>query len=230
MTSKLIVALDIDNKNNALHLIDKLDPALCALKIGSEMFTLWGPAFVKQLTNKGYKVFLDLKFHDIPHTVGRACKAGADLGVWMLNVHAAGGKEMMQAAVSALEPYGKERPLLIAVTVLTSFDEETLASTGVSKPLEQHVTDLAQLVKDSRLDGVVCSAYEVPLIKQRCGNTFITVTPGIRLPNNLSNDQVRIMTPKEAVAVGSDFLVIGRPITRSENPLLTIKEIINDME
>jgi len=229
MTSQLIVALDIDNKNEALDLVDTLDPLLCALKIGSEMFTLWGPTFVKQLINRGYKVFLDLKFHDIPHTVARACKAGAELGVWMLNVHASGGLEMMQAVVNALEPYGKDKPLLIGVTVLTSFNERSLLNTGISKPLLDHVIDLAQLTKKAGLDGVVCSAYEVKKIKQLCGNKFIAVTPGIRLSSNLPDDQSRVMTPKQAVAEGSDYLVVGRPITRAANPLHCVREIIHDM-
>jgi orotidine-5'-phosphate decarboxylase len=229
MTSRLIVALDLDNKNEALDLIDQLDPKLCTLKIGSEMFTLWGPEFVAQLIKKGFKVFLDLKFHDIPHTVARACKAGADLGVWMLNVHASGGMDMMNAAVAALEPYGKDKPLLIAVTVLTSFNELDLTSINVSKPLLEHASHLAQLAKKSGLDGVVCSAYEAKAIKQLCGQAFITVTPGIRLPGNSLDDQSRIMTPKQAIEAGSDFLVVGRPITRDSNPLRCVREILENI-
>ncbi len=226
MSSKLIVALDFSNKNDALDLIDKLDPGLCALKIGSEMFTLWGPVFVTQLINKGFKIFLDLKFHDIPNTVARACKASADLGVWMLNVHASGGLEMMDAAVKALEPYKKDKPILIAVTVLTSFKEENLLNIGINKSLTVQVEDLAQLAKKAGLDGVVCSALEVKKIKHLCGNNFLTVTPGIRLPGNALNDQSRIMTPKQASEEGSDYLVIGRPITNAINPHETINEIL----
>lgn len=226
MTPKLIVALDIDNKNEALDLIDQLDPASCTLKIGSEMFTLWGPIFVTQVINRGFKVFLDLKFHDIPHTVARACKAGAELGVWMLNVHASGGLEMMQAAVKALEPYGANRPILVAVTVLTSFAADDLVSIGVERPLLTHVGDLAQLANAAGLDGVVCSSYEVKKIKELCGQDFLTVTPGIRLPDNSSDDQSRIMTPKQAIDEGSDYLVIGRPITRASNPASSVREIL----
>ena len=166
MASKLIVALDFDNKNEALDLIDQLDPSLCALKIGSELFTLWGPAFVTLIINKGFKVFLDLKFHDIRNTVARACKAGADLGVWMLNVHASGGLEMMIAAIKALEPYGNEKPILIGVTVLTSFNQDELTRIGLTKSVLQHVCNLASLSKQAGLNGVVCSAYEVKMIKQ----------------------------------------------------------------
>lgn len=229
MTSRLIVAVDITKQNEALALIEQLDPSLCALKIGSELFTLWGPNFVKQLVNKGYNVFLDLKFHDIPHTVARACAASAELGVWMLNVHTAGGMQMMQAAVTALEPYGKDKPLLIGVTVLTSFNESTLRTTGITKPLAQHVGELAHLAKNSGLDGVVCSAFEVQAIKKLCGASFITVTPGIRLPHNLSDDQSRIMTPRQAIQEGSDYLVMGRPITRATHPLECVQQIIQDM-
>ena len=230
MTTNLIVALDFDNKNEALDLIDKLDPASCILKIGSEMFTLWGPVFVSQLIHRGFKVFLDLKFHDIPHTVARACKAAAELGVWMLNVHASGGFEMMRAAVDALEAYRANKPLLIAVTVLTSFSEKNLSDTGIEKPLLAHVGSLAQLAKAASLDGVVCSAYEVKKIKELCGQNFLTITPGIRLPYSSSDDQSRIMTPKQAIEEGSDYLVIGRPITRSTNPSHVIREILLSMK
>jgi orotidine-5'-phosphate decarboxylase len=147
----------------------------------------------------------------------------------MLNVHASGGTEMMQAAAKALEPYGKNRPLLLGVTVLTSFNAQTLMNTGITKSLLEHVTDLAQLTKNSGLDGVVCSAFEVKTIKQLCGNKFITVTPGIRLPGNLSDDQSRVMTPKQAINEGSDYLVVGRPITRANNPVHCVREIIQDM-
>lgn len=229
MTSKLIVALDYENKDEALDLIDQLDPNSCAVKIGNEMFTLWGPVFVTQVINRGFKVFLDLKFHDIPNTVARACKAAAELGVWMLNVHASGGLEMMQAAVNALISYKKNKPILIAVTVLTSFSNENLNDIGVDKPLLTQVGNLAQLANTAGLDGVVCSAYEVQKIKELCGEQFLTVTPGIRLPGNAADDQSRIMTPKQASDAGSDYLVIGRPITRAENPANTVRDILLDM-
>jgi orotidine-5'-phosphate decarboxylase len=229
MTSKLIVALDFDNKNEAMDLIDQLDPSLCSLKIGSELFTLWGPTFVSQVIKQGFKVFLDLKFHDIPHTVARACKAGADLGVWMLNVHASGGLEMMQAAINALEPYGKDRPILIGVTVLTSFNQSELNRIGLIKSVLQQVCDLASLTKQAGLDGVVCSAYEVKIIKQLCGPNFLTITPGIRPPTSAADDQSRIMTPKQAIEEGSDYLVVGRPITRSSNPIDVVHAITHDI-
>lgn len=229
MTSKLIVALDFENKDDALDLIDQLDPNSCAVKIGNEMFTLWGPVFVTQVINRGFKVFLDLKFHDIPNTVARACKAAAELGVWMLNVHASGGLEMMQAAVKALDPYKKNKPILIAVTVLTSFADKDLNDIGVDKPLLTQVGNLAQLANTAGLDGVVCSAYEVQKIKELCGEQFLTVTPGIRLPGNAADDQSRIMTAKQASDAGSDYLVIGRPITQAENPVNTVRDILLDL-
>lgn len=229
MTSKLIVALDFDNQNNALNLIDKLEPTSCALKVGSEMFTLFGTQFVKQLVDRHFKVFLDLKFHDIPNTVAKACKAGADLGVWMMNVHASGGFDMMNAAKKALEPFGTDRPLLIAVTVLTSFNEGELSNIGINLPILEQVSNLALLTKKAELDGVVCSAHEVSAIKGACGTEFITVTPGIRLSNNSKDDQSRVMTPQEAIKEGSDYLVIGRPITQSLDPALVINDILKSI-
>ena len=225
MNPRLIVALDFENQNKALDLVSQLDPTLCALKVGSEMFTIWGVSFVKQLIARQFKVFLDLKFHDIPNTVAKACKASADMGVWMMNVHASGGFDMMQAAVNSISSYGSDKPLLIAVTVLTSFNENELNRIGVAKSLIDQVTDLASLARDSGLDGVVCSAHEVNSIKQRCGAEFITVTPGIRLPNSANDDQSRIMTPKKAIIEGSDYIVIGRPITSATNP----SEVVNDI-
>ncbi|HIG0327119.1 TPA: orotidine-5'-phosphate decarboxylase [Legionella pneumophila] len=229
MTPKLIVALDFDNQDNALQLVDKLDPDHCALKVGSELFTLLGPQFVKELVRREFKVFLDLKFHDIPNTVAKACHSAAELGVWMINVHAIGGLKMLQAAKESLKTYGQNRPLLIAVTVLTSFEEAELASVGVSNSLPEQATHLAMLAREAGLDGVVSSAYEVKIIKQKCGENFITVTPGIRLPNNLKNDQSRIMTPQQAIREGSDFLVIGRPITQASNPYEVVSALLRDL-
>jgi orotidine-5'-phosphate decarboxylase len=226
MTSKLIVALDFDNLNSACALVDVIDPTTCALKVGSEMFTLFGAAFVKQLITKGFKVFLDLKFHDIPNTVANACKACADLGVWMLNVHASGGFAMMQAASKALESYQAEAPILIAVTVLTSFKEDELASIGIHLSLKEEVKALALLAQSAGLSGVVSSAHEVKSIKKHCGQAFITVTPGIRTCRSEQNDQQRTMTPAEALLQGSDYLVIGRPVTQSLNPAAVIAEIL----
>ncbi|MCW8407626.1 orotidine-5'-phosphate decarboxylase [Legionella sp. PATHC035] len=230
MIPKLIVALDFDDEHAALSLIEKLDPKSCALKVGSELFTLFGTDFVKQLVKRQFKVFLDLKFHDIPNTVANACKAGAELGVWMMNVHASGGISMMQAARKAVDAYGANRPLLIAVTVLTSFNQNELTSIGINTPIMEHVKKLAILTKESGLDGVVSSAQEVNVIKRACGDQFITVTPGIRLTNDANDDQSRVMTPKHAIEEGSDYLVVGRPITQSVNPELVVAEILNSIQ
>lgn len=230
MAPKLIVALDFDNQDDAFNLIDKLDPQHCSLKVGSEMFTLFGTSFVKRLIDRQYKVFLDLKFHDIPNTVAKACKACAELGVWMINVHALGGFKMMKAAKEALEEYGNNKPLLIAVTVLTSFKEEELAGLGINRSIEEQVMHLASLARDAGLDGVVSSAHEVKTIKQICGNEFLTITPGIRVTNSSMDDQSRVMTPQQAVNAGSDYLVVGRPISRALNPEQVVSEILNEIE
>lgn len=229
MSSKLIVALDFDNQNDALSLIDQIDPSTCALKVGSELFTLLGAQFVKLLISRKFKVFLDLKFHDIPNTVAKACKRAADLGVWMMNVHASGGYDMMCAAKTSLETYGSDKPLLIAVTVLTSFKEADLSRIGINNNLLDQVKNLSKLSHEAGLDGVVCSAHEVRMIKQECGSNFITVTPGIRLPSNSADDQSRIMTPQQAIKEGSDYLVIGRPITQAVAPSKVITEIFHDL-
>ena len=229
MAIQLIVALDFENKAEALALVEKLDPGCCALKVGSEMFTLFGPDFITALVAKGFKVFLDLKFHDIPNQVAGACKAAAKLGVWMINVHASGGSDMMKAAKDALIPFGINRPLLIAVTVLTSMSEADLYETGINGSLEQRVLDLARKVKAVGLDGVVSSAHEVAAIKKHCGADFITVTPGIRLGNEKTDDQTRIMTPTLAIKAGSDYLVIGRPITAADDPAMVMQDILRDL-
>ncbi|WP_133127441.1 orotidine-5'-phosphate decarboxylase [Legionella nagasakiensis] len=229
MSIKLIVALDFADRSAALTLVDELDPTHCAVKIGSEMFTLFGDAFVHALVARQFNVFLDLKFHDIPNTVARACKAAAELGVWMMNVHASGGLNMMEAAKQALESYGSERPLLIAVTVLTSMSQNDLVAIGIRETLEEHVCKLARLAQEAALDGVVSAAYEVPLIKQACGRDFLTVTPGIRLTAEKIDDQARIMTPAEALKTGSDYLVIGRPITQAEKPAQVIQQILAEI-
>lgn len=227
MLSKLIIALDFNDQKTAFALIDAIDPSSCALKVGLEMFSLFGAPFVRQLVAKGFRVFLDLKFHDIPNTVANACKACADLGVWMLNVHASGGLKMMQAAKNALEAYQQDAPLLIAVTILTSLSEEDLSTIGIQLSLEEEVKTLAQLTLAAGLDGVVCSAHEVKSIKKHCGQAFITVTPGIRTIQSLQHDQQRIMTPEQALRQGSDFLVIGRLVTQSLDPALAIAAILN---
>lgn len=228
-SQQLIIALDYDKQSDALNLVDQLDPSLCALKVGSELFTLFGTQFVKELVSRNFPVFLDLKFHDIPNTVARACKAGADLGVWMMNVHASGGMKMMQAAREAIEPFGTDKPLLIAVTILTSFNEAELATVGINNSLKTQVKQLAVLAKESGLDGVVSSAFEVVDIKQSCGADFLTVTPGIRLDSNSKDDQSRVMTPAQAIKAGSDYLVIGRPITQAKNPAQTVDLILSSL-
>lgn len=224
---KLIVALDFDNQTQALTLIDQLDPAHCALKVGSEMFTLLGMGFVQALIARQFNVFLDLKFHDIPNTVARACAVAADAGVWMLTLHASGGVHMMQAARRAIESHGDMRPLLVAVTVLTSMSATELPLIGVHAPIQEQVCNLARLAQAGNLDGVVCSALEVPIIKGTCGHTFLTVTPGIRRASDTQDDQARIVTPEMALNAGSDYLVVGRPITRAVNPGQTVLDFLS---
>ena len=222
---KVIVALDYANEVDALAFVERVSPELCRLKVGKEMFTLFGPAFVRTLVNKGFDVFLDLKFHDIPNTVAKAVAASAELGVWMVNVHASGGLRMMTAAKEALQPYGERAPYLIAVTVLTSMEQDELARVGVSSPLQEHVLRLAALTQEAGLDGVVCSAQEASLLKSRLGKEFKLITPGIRPAGAELGDQRRVLTPVEACAQGSDYLVIGRPITQASDPAATLKSI-----
>lgn len=218
LDQKVIVALDYDNQKDALAFVDKIDANSCRLKVGKEMFTLFGPEFVKQLHQRGFSVFLDLKFHDIPNTCSKAVRAAAELGVWMVNVHASGGERMMSASRDILQPYGNDRPLLIGVTVLTSMEQHDLVSLGLDVTPEQQVKRLAQLSKNSGLDGVVCSAQESLMLKNELGSDFKLVTPGIRPAGSAVGDQKRIMTPVEAIRAGSDYLVIGRPITQAEHP------------
>lgn len=226
MTNKpILVALDYDNRNDALQLIDKLDPDMCRLKIGKEMFTLFGPQIVTDIHSRGFDLFLDLKFHDIPNTVAKAVSAAAELGVWMTNVHASGGLAMMEAAKRALEQYGDKAPLLIAVTVLTSMSDDELQLLGIDVPASEHVLRLAALTQRAGLDGVVCSAQEASLLKAKFGQEFKLITPGIRPVGSDKGDQHRVMTPPQALAVGSDYLVIGRPITKALDPLVALQEI-----
>lgn len=226
MTTKpILVALDYDNKNHALQLIDQLDPNMCRLKVGKEMFTLFGPQLVKDIHERGFDLFLDLKFHDIPNTVAKAVAAAAELGVWMTNVHASGGLAMMEAAKKALEPYGKEAPMLIAVTVLTSMSDDDLKLIGIDVPAFEHVQRLAKLTKQAELDGVVCSAQEASVLKSLLGQDFKLITPGIRPVGSDVGDQHRVMTPPEALAAGADYLVIGRPITKATDPLAALQAI-----
>ncbi|GAB1112270.1 MAG: orotidine-5'-phosphate decarboxylase [Shewanella algae] len=221
----IVVALDFDNKFKALQLIDKLDPSMCRLKVGKEMFTLFGPQLVKEIHDRGFDLFLDLKFHDIPNTVAKAVTAAAEMGVWMVNVHASGGLAMMEAARRALLPYGDNAPLLIAVTVLTSMSDDELKLIGVAGSAEDQVRRLARLTQKAGLDGVVCSARESSMLKAELGTDFKLVTPGIRPAGSDAGDQKRIMTPAEAMAAGSDYLVIGRPITQAVDPLATLQAI-----
>lgn len=222
--SKVIVALDYNDEKKALEFVDRVSSNLCRLKVGNELFTSAGPKFVAKLVDKGFKVFLDLKYHDIPNTVSRACEAAADLGVWLVDVHTSGGPVMMSAAAEALSKY-RERPYLIGVTVLTSMDSSQLNSIGVTAEPKEQVIRLAKLAKESGLDGVVSSAQEVTLIKTNVAAPFICVTPGIRPAGVSIGDQKRIMTPAEAIAAGSDYLVIGRPITQAEDPVKALVDI-----
>ncbi len=195
------------------------------MKVGKEMFTLFGPEFVRELHKRGFSVFLDLKFHDIPNTCSKAVRAAAELGVWMVNVHASGGERMMTASREILEPYGKDRPWLIGVTVLTSMEQSDLAGIGLDVEPQQQVMRLATLTKNSGLDGVVCSAQEASMLKSSLGQEFKLVTPGIRPAGSEVGDQRRIMTPYEAVQAGSDYLVIGRPITQAAEPAKVLAAI-----
>ncbi|WP_158379642.1 orotidine-5'-phosphate decarboxylase [Candidatus Williamhamiltonella defendens] len=223
--SPIIVALDYRDKNKALAFVDKINPQYCQLKVGNEMFTLYGPEWIKELQKRGFQVFLDLKFHDIPNTTARSVASAAELGVWMVNVHASGGGHMMESAKKALLSYGKEAPLLIAVTLLTSMTTQDLQPIGIYGKQHEQVTRLAELSQDSGMDGVVCSAQEAQILRQRCGSSFQLVTPGIRPLNSVNFDQSRTMDPKEALKAGANYLVIGRPITGSEHPVQSLKNL-----
>lgn len=221
---KIIVALDFSTAEQALKLVERLDPTLCRLKVGKELFTAEGPRFVEQLVKKDFGVFLDLKFHDIPNTTAKACEAAARLGVWMLNVHASGGRAMMLAAREAIDK-SASTPLLIAVTVLTSMDESNLHEVGIAGSLQHQVLRLARLTQDCDLDGVVCSAQEAPVLRQSLGQDFFLVTPGIRPASSSKDDQSRVVSPVNALLQGSNYLVIGRPITQAQDPLAALHTI-----
>ncbi len=226
--SPIIVAIDKHNLDEALMLADSLDPTLCRLKVGKELFTTCGPNVVKSLQNRGFEIFLDLKFHDIPNTTAQAVLAAADMGVWMVNVHASVGSDAMALCKNRLLSKGYNT-LLIAVTVLTSMTQETLPQIGVFGSLNEQVMRLATLAKNSGLDGVVCSAQEATSLKTALGKGFKLVTPGIRLPEDSADDQKRICTPKQALQNGSDFLVIGRSITGANNPTEKLKHILTTL-
>lgn len=217
-TNRIIVALDYPDRAAAIAMARQLDPALCRVKVGKELFTRCGPSIVETLQTLGFEVFLDLKFHDIPNTTARAVQAAAELGVWMVNVHASGGRRMMEASREALEKVNGADTLLIAVTVLTSMEQQDLAEIGLDLPPLEQVVRLARLTRDSGLDGVVCSAREVATIRDAVDGPFALVTPGIRPASAEQGDQRRVMTPAEAIRVGSDYLVIGRPITQAQTP------------
>ena len=228
MRSPLIVALDVHTLTDALALASRLDASKVRLKVGKELFTAVGPAVVEALQQQGFEIFLDLKFHDIPNTVAGAVASAARLGVWMVKVHDSGGLAMMQAARQALEPF-QQKPLLTAVTVLTSFSEQELAQLNISLTLRQQVEHLARLAQQAGLDGVVCSAQEASMLRAACGEQFALVTPGIRPADAATDDQVRTVTPAQALAQGSSHLVIGRPITRATDPAAKVDEILQSI-
>ncbi len=224
MKDAVIVALDYPGAQDALDMATRLSPELCRLKVGKELFTRAGPALVEQLQAQGFEIFLDLKFHDIPNTVAGAVRAAADLGVWMINVHAGGGRRMMEAAREAVDA-GTHRPLLIGVTVLTSLSDADLAELGYAETAAQRVTRLAALAADSGLDGVVCSAQEAATLRAQRGDAFKLVTPGIRLAGDAAGDQRRVLTPGQALALGADYLVVGRSVTAAPDPLDALQRV-----
>ena len=224
---KIVIALDYAHPQDALNFVAQLDPALCRLKVGKELFTAAGPSLVEALIAKGFGVFLDLKFHDIPSTVAKACEAASRLGVWMLNVHASGGSAMLEAAREGVDRSGQQ-PILIAVTVLTSMNQATLNQLGVAGSVEEHVLRLAKLTQAAGLDGVVCSAQEAKLLSDTFGQDFCLVTPGIRPADAKLDDQSRVVTPRQAIELGSSYLVIGRPITQAKKPLETLQRIYQE--
>lgn len=226
---RIVVAMDFDNAEQCLAMARRLSPQDCRLKVGKELFTACGPKIVEQLMSLGFEVFLDLKFHDIPNTTAKAVKAAAELGVWMVNVHASGGQRMMVAARNALEQTSTKRPLLIAVTVLTSMESADLSGVGIECSPEEQVMRLARLTNECGLDGIVCSAQEAALMRTQFGQAFCLVTPGIRLDTSPADDQRRTLTPAAAIAAGSSYLVIGRPITQSANPVATCQSIIQTL-
>jgi orotidine-5'-phosphate decarboxylase len=226
---RIIVALDEPDADAALEVAARLDPKLCRAKIGKELFVAAGPSVVERLHERGFEIFLDLKFHDIPNTVAGACRSAARLGVWMMNVHASGGEAMLRAAREAVESVAHP-PLLIGVTILTSLGEKDLASVGLHGSIEENVERLARLARAAGLDGVVCSAQEVKLLRHAAGDDFTLVTPGIRLASDAAGDQARVVTPVEAVRLGADYLVIGRSITRSRDPSATLAEIRDSLK
>jgi len=225
---RVIVALDAADADAALALAARLDPRACRVKVGKELFVAAGPAVVEKLHARGFEVFLDLKFHDIPNTVAGACRSAARLGLWMLNVHASGGEAMMRAAREAVDA-GAHRPLLIAVTVLTSLADADLARVGFTGSAAENAARLARLAAASGMDGVVCSAEEAPQLRRATGTGFVLVTPGIRMAADARGDQSRVVTPAEAVRRGADYLVIGRPVTGAADPAAALDAILKSL-
>lgn len=226
---RVVVAMDYDNLADCVSMAKRLSPTDCRLKVGKELFTAAGPAVVESLMTLGFDVFLDLKFHDIPNTTAKAVKAAAQLGVWMVNVHASGGERMMVAARDALEQISGPKPLLIGVTVLTSMEQTDLAGIGVGRSPAEQVELLSTLARQSGLDGIVCSAQEAHLMRRLHGDDFVLVTPGIRPQDSPADDQRRTLTPFEAIQAGSHYLVVGRPITRAQDPILACQQIIQSL-
>jgi len=222
---RIIVALDFSSAEEAEALAARLDPKLCRVKVGKELFTRAGPALIERLQGRGYQVFLDLKFHDIPNTVAGACRAAADLGVWMVNIHALGGRQMLEAARAAVDAAPGPPPLVVAVTILTSLTREDMTEVGITGEPEFQVANLARIAARSGMDGVVCSAHEAPMLREKHGREFRLVTPGIRPAGASADDQKRVMTPANAVAAGSDYLVVGRPVTRAGDPVAVLQAL-----
>ena len=232
---RLVLALDVDNFESAEKLVEKLNNYVGVFKVGSQLFTAEGTKVIKMINKKGGKVFLDLKFHDIPNTVARAAEVATKLGVYIFDVHTSGGYEMMKAAAEASKKIslalGIRKPLILGVTLLTSINQEILEKEiGVKKKLEEQVVHLAKLAKAAGLDGVVASSWEIKEIRKACGEDFVILTPGIRPVGKSSDDQKRVMTPQKAIKLGADFLVIGRPIRNASNPVEATKEILREME
>jgi len=226
---RIIVALDYPDAQPALALADRLEPSQCRLKVGKQLFTATGPHLLESLMKRGFEIFLDLKFHDIPNTTAQACRAAASLGVWMVNVHALGGRKMLEAARDAVAGTS-QKPRLIAVTLLTSMAQQDLHDIGINATPAEMVLRLATLARDSGLDGVVCSAHESALLRKHCGSEFCLVTPGIRPSQASLDDQSRVMTPRAAMEAGSSYLVIGRPITQAADPLRALLGINQELE
>ncbi len=227
--SPIVVALDYPTMAQSIEMAKRLDPSQCRVKVGKELFTTAGPAILEALHKLNFDVFLDLKFHDIPNTVANAVSVAADAGVWMVNVHASGGRRMMEASANALAQRADNKTLLIAVTVLTSMDQSDLAEVGIDLTPEQHVKRLATLAQSSGMDGVVCSAQESSMLSSELGKDFVLVTPGIRPTGSAQGDQKRIMTPSEAMAAGSHYLVMGRPITQAADPVAVLTQVNKEL-